>query len=130
MHDDKEGVFSLVRAGADVNARNCYGHTPFQLAYFQPDKTIPNFLILKGADVNNRNVHGLTSLHLCSFYRNVKQIEYLLSVGARPDITNDAGMTAVDYARELNYPEILALFRRYTQSTERIGERVGERIGR
>ena len=53
----------MIKAGADVNAKNNLGGTPLHEAAASGHKEIVEVLITKGANVNV-NIGGWTSLHL------------------------------------------------------------------
>jgi len=62
--DDLEFVKSLVRQGADVNAKRKYGMAPiYEAARCDSVKTL-QYLVSKGADVNAKESCGRTPLHI------------------------------------------------------------------
>lgn len=97
-----EAVRLLLKAGADVGAKNIYGMTPL---HETADHVIAKMLIQAGADVNARDDSGWTPLHrACSATRYQKEIspeiiKVLLSAGADPKATTQDGYTALYYAK-------------------------------
>jgi len=64
-----EIVRLLIKAGADVNAKNFYGSTPLIYASMNGNIDIVKMLIEVGADVNAKNKFGNTAL-MCAIRRN------------------------------------------------------------
>jgi uncharacterized protein len=67
----------LLRAGADVNARNAFDATALMWCINQPNMV--RLLLAKGADVNARSKMGRTPLLLGASYGNVEVLKLLLS---------------------------------------------------
>lgn len=53
---------SLIKNGADVNAKNEYGETPLHLAASNEYDNMVEFLIKNGADINAKTERGNTPL--------------------------------------------------------------------
>jgi ankyrin repeat protein len=52
----------LLKAGADVNARNVIGWTPLMYASKYSNPELISILLKAGADVNAKNADGVTAL--------------------------------------------------------------------
>lgn len=97
----------LVEYGANVNNQNESGST----ALLRTNKVdIARFLIENGANVNAKDLYdGMTSLIGAAARQNVELVKLLLEKGADKSIRDAEGKNALDYAKERNYEEIIAL---------------------
>ena len=98
-YDDEDGarlecVRLLVKAGANVNARDKDGNTPLHEG-FQTD--VEEELLKSGADVNARNKDGETPI-----FTDVDEesIPLFIKYGADLSVRNKAGKTVVEAAKE------------------------------
>ena len=73
----------LIRAGADVNARDALGVTPLIAAVSSPYLEALRLLVASGADPNN-DAPGYTALHIAARDRDVTTVQTLLELGASP----------------------------------------------
>lgn len=133
-NDDLKIAQILVQAGADVNIpremknsglpnfpTNSDGATPLIFAIQKDMTDIPSlsmvqFLISKGADVNKSNDHGYTPLMASAEYKWGKQqqnrcqiAKALLQAGADPASQNNKGKTALQYAIDTNFTDMINL---------------------
>jgi ankyrin repeat protein len=133
-NDDLKIAQMLVQAGADVNTpremkkggllsfpTNADGATPLIFAIQKEMTDMPSlpmvqFLISKGADVNQANDHGYTPLMASAEYKWGKQqqnrcqiAKVLLQAGADPVRQNDKGKTALQYAIDTNFVDMINL---------------------
>jgi hypothetical protein len=93
--DRRAVVGSLVRAGANVNARDRDGNTPLNVNWMGiPEVTAA--LVSAGADVNTQNDDGETPLMT---NKSLKAVQLLLKAGADPRVPNQRGESALDVAR-------------------------------
>ena len=94
-------INALIKAGANVNAKNSGGMTALM---FAEDFEIVNALIKAGADVNARNVYNQTPLMRsmlmeCTNVNNARKIiNALLKAGADVNAKDKDGCTALMYA--------------------------------
>jgi len=75
-----ESMKVLLRAGADVNARNAFDATALMWCINQTQMV--RLLMAKGADVNARSTMGRTPLLLAASYGNAEVLKLLLANGA------------------------------------------------
>lgn len=74
----------------------------------QDDAETLKLLIIRGADVQKRLKQGTTCLHAAVRAQSKACIYALLSHGADPAAQDDDGMSSIDLAERLAYPEVLA----------------------
>ena len=107
---------SLVKAGADVNAKDYKGDTPMFLTITGEKskrsikhQRILQILINANADINAMNDWGGTALMGCSHYGQIGGVEKLLDAGANVSIKNQYGATALDLAKDADETEIVEM---------------------
>ena len=88
-----EPVQILLRAGASLNSRNKFGHSPLSGAAICNCHEIVKFLLDKGADIHVRSLHGDTPLFETIFHNCHESLQILLESGANPHDVNNAGST-------------------------------------
>ena len=91
---DAGAVYSLLAAGADVDAPSADGTTALHWAVHHDDLDMVRALITAGADVNAANRYGATSLLLACTNGSAPVVDALLRAGANPD-TFAVGETAL-----------------------------------
>ncbi|MGV8121475.1 MAG: ankyrin repeat domain-containing protein [Candidatus Xenobiia bacterium LiM19] len=64
--------------------------------------------------VSGQDGEGKTPLHWATCGDNRNVVDRLLMEGARTGVRDNDGKTAMDYAREKNIPELIALLHRYS----------------
>lgn len=109
-----EVVDTLLRYGANPNARNHQGDTPLHTRTQDPYSVMER-LIQKGADVNAQNVQGDTSLHRAVSpsrrgYSLPEAAKLLLLHGANPKLKNRVGLTPLAIALKSKKPELIRVF--------------------
>jgi hypothetical protein len=66
-------------------------------------------LLHAGVDANTVLAHNLTALMWAAGYGKTETVRALLAAGAKPELRDDRGKTALDLAREGNFPETAKL---------------------
>jgi|GEM_PF-1203050 len=103
----------LIRAGADLNARDDKGRTPLMHAASQSKQIIGIFpsteylgtcdlLIENGADVNATDNKGNTALMWAAYNKDTETCKLLLGKGAKIYAQNTYGSTATSMAKSLS----------------------------
>ena len=77
--DDLESVDLLIRAGANVNAKNDYSATPLSLACTNGNSAVVEKLLSAGANPNAPAASGETPLMRCARTGNVAAVKSLLA---------------------------------------------------
>ena len=111
MHNENVAVIeALLKAGADVKARNKYKSTPLHRAAMHNENVAVIEALLKaGADPMARDKLKDTPLHdAARFNENPAVIEALLKAGADLSALNDDGRTPLSLANEHNRQVLLA----------------------
>jgi ankyrin repeat protein len=84
-NSDSAGVDRLIKAGADVNAKNDYGSTPISEAVEAGNPVILEKLLKAGANPNSAGPDGMTPLMIVARNTNTKLAKLLLDHGANPN---------------------------------------------
>jgi uncharacterized protein len=92
----ENGVRLLAEAGADVNAKNEFGHGPLIEVALLGNDRIAAILLEHGADPNATSTTDDNVLHAAVRSGNAQLVELLLLAGARVDYETDLGETIMD----------------------------------
>jgi ankyrin repeat protein len=99
----------LSELGADLEARDHQGRTPFMLA---TDAAALSALVRCGADVDAEDEQGDSALHHAARANNEDLVFAYLVLGANPHLKNEDGVVpamhteSAEIARLLNYPNV------------------------
>ena len=96
-------------SGADVAAVDRLQKTAMTYAAGQGRTDIVLLLLHAGVDANAVLAHKLTALMWAAGYGRTDTVQALLAAGAKPELKDDRGKTALDIAREGNFPETAKL---------------------
>jgi ankyrin repeat protein len=109
LDDDVNSAKEALKKGADINGQDDIGYTPLQVAMIADSEKMIHFLIVEGANVNVRNKEGLTPLMLVAKAKlNLEYAHLIVDPGASdPDSKNKQGKTALDFAKESEYKELI-----------------------
>jgi hypothetical protein len=89
---DTHHLEELIRAGADVKARDALGQT---LIWVAPTPDILRMLDAAGARIDDRDYGGFTALMGAAKRRDVERVHVLLTAGANPNARDATGRTSL-----------------------------------
>jgi ankyrin repeat protein len=97
-------VSLLLEAGADINSRDSFGHTPLTIAARESEgTTILDYLLSKGSQINAVDNNGDSALVWASAREDgLPLVLFLLDHGANVAVTNQKGRTALMTAARRN----------------------------
>jgi uncharacterized protein len=90
---DTAAIRALIKARADVNAKQGDGATALHWAVHWDDLETADLLIRAGADVNAANDYGVTPLALACTNRSGAFVQTLLEARANPNVAHVTGVT-------------------------------------
>lgn len=93
LTEEIKGIDLLLRAGAELEARDAEGMTPLLLAAGAGREYTLRTLLAKGAEAKVVDSQGRTALHLAVSGGNAAVVRALLEAGADPDAKDSAGQT-------------------------------------
>ena len=91
--DHTKFVNELIKAGADLNARDNESRTALMFAVQRPQPKIVALLLKAGADMNIKNQTGNTALNCAVYYMSEPCSNILIDAGADVNIANEKGDT-------------------------------------
>src|SRR5690606_23986271 len=102
----------LLGQGAAVNhkSQNAMQVAPLHSAVSAQHVEIVRLLLAHGADANLPQEQGIRPIHQSAHNGDVATTRLLLEHGADPMLASDNGKTAVDWAKEDGYTEVVDLF--------------------
>lgn len=108
---DKETVRTLIDNGVDVNERNRFGSFALNSAAVKNNLELLRLLLDSGADVNLQSWSGDTALICATKYAGGEKETVALLLDSKSDtsLKDEEGKTALDYAKENNLADAVAL---------------------
>lgn len=70
-------------------------------------------LLENGADPDLQDNEGITALIVAVKQKDIQNIRLLLFYGADVELKDDLNKNSMDYASEVNYPEMMALLQKH-----------------
>ncbi len=98
LQGDAGAAESLIRAGADLNAKDAYGSTPLNVAVTFDKPEVARLLLEAGADPGITNNEGSTPLHVAALFGYQELARILLENGADPNALTQNGGRPYDIA--------------------------------
>ncbi|MFN7114011.1 MAG: ankyrin repeat domain-containing protein [Alphaproteobacteria bacterium] len=98
MTNQRKIAAELVKAGAEIEARDHLGRTPLLQAARSGQPNMIEFLLLNRADIKAQDKEGNTVLHLAAESISADTIVALIEAGADTAARNKNGGTAIDVA--------------------------------
>jgi len=114
---DLATFYSLLKHGANVNARGFAATTALMNAALNNQTEFLVALISKGARVNARNAFGNTALMDAAASGQLEMVRWLLIAGANTNAKNESDWTALmlatksAYAQQPNYQRVIELLK-------------------
>lgn len=96
----------LVDKDADVNKP---GWTPLHYAATGGHVAIVRMLLDSNAYIDAASPNGSTPLMMAAMYGTVDAVKVLVESGADPALKNDLGLTAIDFARQVQRDDMVAV---------------------
>jgi ankyrin repeat protein len=79
---DAREADQLIKNGADIEAKDCFGRTLLYTAVFNNNIKTVNLLLSHGANVNVKDKHQRTPLYWATYYGCIKIMKLLIDKGA------------------------------------------------
>lgn len=110
LNGDAEEVSRLLKEGADPNEQEPEGGTTALILAADNDQLESAQILLEnGADPNLQDNYGYTPLMGAVFMENKEMVQLLLEAGADPNFENEEGMSAITYAEDSGYTELVEM---------------------
>lgn len=107
-YGEAASVVVLLKRGASFKLKDRFGTTAFDEACYRGRADVAEILLRAGADPN-RKYHGRPELIHAVWSGNPALVQLLLKAGANPAAPDSTGQTALDHARRMRNPRIIAL---------------------
>ena len=108
-----ETVVTLLKQGAEINAKDQYGKTSLHHAAMNNARETVVILLKQGAAINAKDQKGKTPLHYAAQYNAYETVEALLKQRAKINAKDQKGKTPLYYATRAKALETAAFLRRY-----------------
>jgi ankyrin repeat protein len=105
---DVDDLMKLIRAGADVNARDANGRTPLHVASYRGDSAVVRALLTGGADPNLLDRQRYDAVTIAAVRDDAETLRTLLAHGASAQLTTSPYEgTALIAAAHLGHHEVV-----------------------
>ena len=118
---NKAKVLALIGMGANVDGKDDAGRSLAHLAVLQDDLSLLNILHDNGADIDAVDNYGDTLLHTSIAWERYDIANFLLQHGANRMSKNSRGLTAGQYAQQLQRPAEWLEALQVSQETQTVG---------
>ncbi len=115
---DWNKVRSLVREGADVNARNGWGESALMIASWHGRREVVRWLLENSADINATNANHWNALMMAAARGNREVVEQLLARGAQVNGRTRFGWTPLMLAAAGCYSDLVEILIRHGASPQ------------
>lgn len=102
----------LLRAGANIAARDAEGMPPLSTASRRGDTEVVRTLLSHGAEVNARDTDGFTALHYAAMFGRLATCKALLEGGADVHARGTQSITPLRLAEENGRQDVVGYLRR------------------
>jgi ankyrin repeat protein len=107
-HQGNAGIVAeLIRAGADLHARNTDGNNALWLACVGSSPEVIDLLVAAGIDINNQNDNSATCLMYAASAGKSLTVARLLEAGANPKLQSLDEFTALDMVSTIECLQML-----------------------
>ncbi|MFZ6756455.1 ankyrin repeat domain-containing protein [Undibacterium sp. Ji50W] len=111
-----QAVKALIERGAEINQP---GWTALHYAAVNGNKEIIALLLEHSAYIDTESPNKTTPLMMAARSGKMGAVALLLDEGADPSLKNDLGLTALDFANEVEQREIAAFLKERMQATKK-----------
>lgn len=117
-------IKSILKKGANINAKNEIGDTPLHLAIIHANEEVVKFLLNNGADFELANNKGLRSLHMAAYFGRENIVKLLLDKKAQINVLDQDNTTPLHYAAYFGHKNVIELLLKsgaYSQPKNKYG---------
>jgi tetratricopeptide (TPR) repeat protein len=114
VNGNVEVVELLLKAGADIEAKDDFGLTPISLAAWRGHTEVVKLLLKARADIEVKDDFGLTPISLAASRGHVEVAKLLLKAGVNIKTKNTFGLTPMSLAALYRRVEVVELLRTHS----------------
>ena len=100
-------IEALIKAGADINAKNKDGNTALHWVSECGHADVVKLFIKAEADINAKNKDGDTALHRARENNHADVVELLIGKGAKVDVRNNQNQTLLAWAVDKGHTKVV-----------------------
>lgn len=93
-----KGAASLIKKGADIEAKDVKGSTPLIVASEYGNEAMIKYLLESGANLEAANANGWRALHMAAYCGEINSMALLIKEGAEIESKSKKGATALHAA--------------------------------